>query len=105
MRIYLLQVECYFDKEEHYENVYSTKDKAIKEGKERLEKIFKKQYKSFFEDDDEENETDALEEDEEETWYEEIQNAVGVKALKALRDICQQEGDVDMDIFDDIPDV
>ena len=33
MKIYLLKVECYFDEEEHYENVYSTKDKAIKEGK------------------------------------------------------------------------
>lgn len=50
MKIYLLQVECYFDKEEHYENVYSTKEKAIKKGKEWLDKIFRKQYKSFFED-------------------------------------------------------
>ena len=56
-------------------------------------------------DDGEENETDGLEEDEEDPWYEEIQNAVGVKALKALHDICQREGDVDMDIFDDIPDI
>lgn len=56
-------------------------------------------------DDGEENETDGLEEDEEDPWYEEIQNAVGVKALKALHDICQREGDIDMDIFDDIPDI
>lgn len=55
MKIYLLQVECYFDEKEHYENVYSTKEKAIKEGKEWLEKIFKKQYKSFFEDDEKNN--------------------------------------------------
>ena len=60
MKIYLLKVECYFDEEEHYENVYSTKDKAIKEGKERLEKIFKKQYKSYFDDDDEKNEIPEL---------------------------------------------
>ena len=60
MKIYLLKVECYFDEEKHYENVYSTKDKAIKEGKERLEKIFKKQYKSYFDDDDEKNEIPEL---------------------------------------------
>ena len=45
MRIYLLKVECYFEKEEHYENVYSTKEKAIKEGKKWLEKIFRKQFR------------------------------------------------------------
>ena len=55
MRIYLLKVECYFEKEEHYENVYSTKEKSIKEGKKWLEKIFRKQYKSFFEDDEKNN--------------------------------------------------
>lgn len=59
MKIYLLQVECYFDEEEHYENVYSTKEKAIKEGKEWLEKIFRKQYKSFF-DEDEKNDIPEL---------------------------------------------
>lgn len=55
MKIYLLQVKWYFDKEEHYENVYSTKEKAIKEGKNWLEKTLKKQYKNLFEDDEKNN--------------------------------------------------
>lgn len=55
MKIYFLQVECCFDEEEHYENVYSTKDRAIKEGKKWLDKIFRKQYESFFDDDGKNN--------------------------------------------------
>ena len=55
MKIYLLQVECIFEEKEHYENVYLTKEKAIKEGKEWLEKVFREQYKSIFDEDEKDN--------------------------------------------------
>lgn len=32
MKIYLLQVMCCFNEEEHYEDVYSNKEKAVERG-------------------------------------------------------------------------
>lgn len=49
--IYLLQVTCMLDEEAHYENVYSSKIKAIKEGKEYLDKLLRRQYEDWFEED------------------------------------------------------
>lgn len=49
--IYFLQVMCNLDEEEHYENVYSSKDKAIEEGKAWLDKLLRKQYEDWFEED------------------------------------------------------
>lgn len=52
MNIYLLQVMCYLNEEKHYENVYSTKEKAISEGKVWLEKLLRQQYEDWFEDEE-----------------------------------------------------
>lgn len=49
MKIFFLQVMSYFNKEEHYENVYLNKKRAIKEGKEWLKKL-RNQYKDMFDD-------------------------------------------------------
>ena len=48
--IYFLQVMCYLDEEKHYENVYSTKERAIKEGITWLEKLLTQQYENWFEE-------------------------------------------------------
>lgn len=43
-------MQNYLDKERHYENVYSTKQKAVNEGKVWLEKLLREQYEDWFED-------------------------------------------------------
>lgn len=53
MKIYLLQVMCYFNEEEHYENVYSNKERAIEKGILWLDKLLRKQYNNLFEKADE----------------------------------------------------
>ena len=53
--IYFLQLMCDFEKETHYENVYSKKDIAIQEGIKKLEDLFRDEYKSMFEEDEEKN--------------------------------------------------
>lgn len=50
-KIYLLQIMCNLDEEMHYENVYSTKEKAVKQGKEKLDMLLRKQHDDWFEDD------------------------------------------------------
>ena len=50
MHIYFLQVMSCLDNEEHYENVYWTKARAVKEGKIWLDKLLRKQYKDWFEE-------------------------------------------------------
>lgn len=50
--IYFLQIMCNLDEEEHYENVYSTKERALEEGKKWLDKLLRKQYEEWFEDDE-----------------------------------------------------
>ena len=51
MKIYFLQVMCHFNKENHYhyENVYSKKHLAIQQGRIMLEKMFREEYESMFE--------------------------------------------------------
>lgn len=55
MKIYFLQVMCRLDEEKHYENVYSTKEKAINEGVLWLDKLLRKQYEEWFETDNTSN--------------------------------------------------
>ena len=50
MHIYFLQVMSCLDNEEHYENVYCTRARAIKEGKIWGDKLLRKQYKDWFEE-------------------------------------------------------
>lgn len=50
MHIYFLQVMSCLDNEEHYENVYCTRARAIKEGKIWVDKLLRKQYKDWFEE-------------------------------------------------------
>ena len=50
MHIYFLQVMSCLDNEEHYENVYWTKARAVKEGKIWLDKLLRKKYKDWFEE-------------------------------------------------------
>ena len=52
MKIYFLQVVCNFNSENHYhyENVYSKKHLAIKQGCIMLEKMFRQEYESMFEE-------------------------------------------------------
>lgn len=59
MHIYFLQVMSCLDNEEHYENVYWTKARAVKEGKILLDKLLRKQYKDWFEE-NEDNEIPEL---------------------------------------------
>ena len=59
MHIYFLQVMSCLDNEEHYENVYWTKARAVKEGKIWLDKLLRKQYKDWFEE-NEDNEIPEL---------------------------------------------
>ena len=51
--IYFLQIMCDFEKEIHYENVYSKKDIAFQEGIKKLEELFRDEYKSMFGKDEE----------------------------------------------------
>ena len=53
--IYFLQIMCDFEKEIHYENVYSKKDIAFQEGIKKLEELFRDEYKSMFGKDEEKN--------------------------------------------------
>ena len=53
--IYFLQLLCNFNDENHYENVYSTKEIAIKQGIIQLEKLFKEEYEAMFENDNKDN--------------------------------------------------
>jgi len=55
MKIYFLQVKCYLKEERHYESVYSTKEKALSEGKIWLEKLLREQYEEWFEVDEKSN--------------------------------------------------
>ena len=54
MKIYFLQVFCDFNREKHYhyhyENVYSKKHLAIQQGLIMLEKFFRQEYESMFEE-------------------------------------------------------
>ena len=47
-KIYFLQIMCNFNEKEHYENVYSTKERAIEEGKKWADKLLREQYKDMF---------------------------------------------------------
>ena len=53
MKIYLLQVMCCFNEEEHYEDVYSNKEKAVEKGLIWLDDSLKRQYNNLFEEADE----------------------------------------------------
>ncbi|MBP3256145.1 MAG: hypothetical protein J6M60_06660 [Clostridia bacterium] len=48
-KIYFLQISCDFNEEMHYENVYSSKEKAIKDGKKELKNMLRSQYEELFE--------------------------------------------------------
>ena len=53
MKIYLLQVMCCFNEEEHYEDIYSNKEKAVEKGLIWLDDSLKRQYNNLFEEADE----------------------------------------------------
>lgn len=42
-------------------------------------------------------------ESKEPAWYEEVIDAVGMKGIEALFDLCQRDGDIDENIFNGIP--
>lgn len=46
--IYFLQIICDFDTESHFENVYSTKELALKNGIIQLERLFRTHYEELF---------------------------------------------------------
>lgn len=60
-----------------------------------------------YEDDDDpyfdEDEPESEPEEPEPTWYEEIIDAVGMRGIETLFDLCQRDSDVDKDIFNGIP--